>query len=416
MENPAFLLASIIMIPLVFIMLAWSFLSFSSLVRRVKRKRWRELPSVSVVIPAFNEEKTIGKTIESLLSCDYPKEKLEIIVVDDGSEDKTFEVASGFKEVRCFRLPHRGKVGAVNFGVKKARGDFILVLDADTQVERRTIKNMLSHFVSEKVAAVTTSPLVNNKRVFSPLTFFQNVEYLYSNFIRLGLNLLKHGTIYVWGCATLYRASILKKFLFREFPTEDLELTIRMERNGYKVLMAPEAKVRTQVPAKFKEWFNQRKRWYYGTLLSCWHHRDVFFNPRLGTLSFFSLPSTVFWFPFATLIIPLIIYQILYWLPYQLSSPFKLLFYFFTWFSLAGPIYTVYMIPQWGLSLLSFLGILSAFLTTSLALASLVIFRDLHLLNFLVVFFLFPYFFLQNFILAFSLLSFTRNVLFRRTS
>jgi len=134
------------------------------LVNREKVKK-RNLPSVSIIIPAYNEEKIIGKTIRKLKKINYPKDKMEIIVVDDGSTDKTYEIAKKFesKQVRVLRKSKGGKASALNFGIKKAKNNFIVVMDADSYLEKDALINCMSYF-EKNVAAVTSTVVVARKK------------------------------------------------------------------------------------------------------------------------------------------------------------------------------------------------------------------------------------------------------------
>ncbi|MCK4433705.1 MAG: glycosyltransferase, partial [Methanomicrobia archaeon] len=107
-----------------------------------------ELPSVSVIIPAYNEENNIEKCLNSIKTQDYPKNKLEILIVDDGSTDNTRDViTNGFKYVHLYKNGHNGKAFALNTGIKEAKGDIIITMDADTVLEKTAIKEMVYEFM-----------------------------------------------------------------------------------------------------------------------------------------------------------------------------------------------------------------------------------------------------------------------------
>jgi cellulose synthase/poly-beta-1,6-N-acetylglucosamine synthase-like glycosyltransferase len=152
------------------------------------------------------------------------------------------------------------------------------------------------------------------------------------------------------------------------------------------------------VPSNISSLFKQRIRWNLGGLQVVIKNKKLLFNRNYHELGTYLLPSNFYWYPFVLIIVPLIIFQILYWLPYQLDSVLKLFWYFFTWFSFAGPLNSIYMIPQWGFSIHTLLGILPAFITTSISLLSLKFFKEkIDIKNLIGVFFLFPYFFILNF-------------------
>ena len=134
--------------------------------RRIKNPMPMRFPSVSIIIPAYNEESNIAKTISSAARMNYPKDKLEILVVDDGSKDKTLEVAKtaarschskyGIK-VKVFTKKNGGKATAINFGIKHVKGEIIGTLDADSFPEKDALMKMIGYLENDKVASVTSS-------------------------------------------------------------------------------------------------------------------------------------------------------------------------------------------------------------------------------------------------------------------
>ena len=127
-------------------------------VKESKKIKMKKLPIVSVIVPAYNEEKTISRTISSLLGLNYPRGKLEVIVVDDGSTDNTVSIVKKFRNVKLIFNKHRGvgKASAVNAGLKIAKGEFLGVLDADSEAGRNSLINALEYFSSNKVGCVIT--------------------------------------------------------------------------------------------------------------------------------------------------------------------------------------------------------------------------------------------------------------------
>ena len=120
-------------------------------------------------------EKTIAKTVKSLLNLDYPKDKLELMVIDDGSTDKTYEKARQFAKagVKVFTKKNAGKAAALNFALKKSTGDFFGALDADSFVNSNALKKMIGHFKDPKIMAVTPS-----LKVYNPKTILQKIQYI----------------------------------------------------------------------------------------------------------------------------------------------------------------------------------------------------------------------------------------------
>ena len=135
-----------------------------------------ELPKVSVIIPAYNEENTISRTLKSILESNYPN--FEVIFVDDGSKDNTLKIAKKFKsnKVRIFHKENGGKGSALNLGIERAKGEIIFTMDADTTVNSESMKNMVRLFKDKKVMSVTPAMIIDKPR--NILQRIQYVEYL----------------------------------------------------------------------------------------------------------------------------------------------------------------------------------------------------------------------------------------------
>jgi cellulose synthase/poly-beta-1,6-N-acetylglucosamine synthase-like glycosyltransferase len=252
-----------------------------------------ELPSVSVIIPAFNEERTIENTIKSILAADYPVKKFEIIVIDDGSKDSTYQIAKKFESKKnpvlsVFTKENGGKGTALNFGIKKAKGEFIFTMDADTYVNPESMKNMIRFFKDERVNAVTPAMIVKK-----PETIWQRIQYI--EYI-LGLFLRKAfasvDAIYITpGAFSAYRKSFFDKYGGYDVGniTEDLEMSLRIQYNGYKIENCPEAIVYTSVPKTFKSLLIQRRRWYFGLIKNTMKYKQML-TSKYGDLGVFVMP------------------------------------------------------------------------------------------------------------------------------
>ncbi|HVZ91720.1 MAG TPA: glycosyltransferase [Rhizomicrobium sp.] len=248
---------------------------------------------VSVLIPAYNEEVVIVKTVERILASDYPG--LEVIVVDDGSRDHTFKVLqSRFGDdprVRVIATANGGKAVALNIGLSWARGEVIVALDADTLFQRDTISRLARWFADDVVGAVAGNAKVGNR--INMITRWQALEYIVAqNLERRALAALGTLTV-VPGAVGAWRRSVLLKL--GGFPldtlAEDQDLTIAVQRAGFRVLFDGTAIARTEAPASFRGLARQRFRWAYGTLQCLWKYRDVTGNPRHGALGLVALPQ-----------------------------------------------------------------------------------------------------------------------------
>jgi len=251
----------------------------------------RKLPKVSILVPAYNEEKTIAKTLRSLLRLNYPKNLIEIIAINDGSTDNTLKIMKKFEKygVKVIDKPNGGKASALNAGLKIAKGDIIVCMDADSIVSKNALKYTVGYFSDPKVGAVASS-----LKVYRPKTFWQKmqfVEYIYNIFLRKVLALMD-SVFVVPGPFGLYRKSVLKKLGGWEEGnlTEDMELTMRIQKAGYKVETSLNSIVYTKTPETFKRLIKQRIRWYRGFLINARKYKELFLNPKYGDLGVYTLP------------------------------------------------------------------------------------------------------------------------------
>jgi cellulose synthase/poly-beta-1,6-N-acetylglucosamine synthase-like glycosyltransferase len=247
-----------------------------------------ELPFVSVIIPAYNEEKTIAKTIESILNSDYPK--FEVMVVDDGSKDETLKIAKTYEnsQVKVLTKENGGKGTALNLGLKEVKGEIIFTMDADTYVDSKAMKKMVMYFKNPKVMSVSPAMIVSKPKTI--LQRVQHMEYVLGLFLRKALTSLD--AIFVTpGAFSAYRKSFFDKYggYDEENIVEDLEIALRIQSEGYKTENSPESLAYTNVPDKFMPLLIQRRRWYYGLIKNLWTYRRIF-GRKYGDLGLFVLP------------------------------------------------------------------------------------------------------------------------------
>jgi len=292
-ENKNGIYRIIIYISIYIGLIAVSFYILTFLNARKKKKIFftdDELPFVSVVIPAYNEEKSIAKTIESILESDYLKDKFEVIVINDGSNDNTLKIAKKFegRGVRVFSKENGGKGKALNLGIEKAKGEIIFTMDADTSVDKQSVKNMVRYFKNKKVISVTPAIITHKPKTI--LQRVQHVEYLLGLFLRRVFASLN--AIYVTpGAFSAYRKTFFDKYggFKRAYLTEDLEMALRIQLKGYFTENCPEALVYTSAPKDFKSLLIQRRRWYIGLIKNTWDYRKLF-NSKYGDLGTFVMP------------------------------------------------------------------------------------------------------------------------------
>ncbi len=269
-------------------------------------------PTISVVIAAFNEEKVIARTIRAVLANRY--EPLEIIVVDDGSMDDTSgEVRRGFAEnpaIRLLRQDNAGKAAALNRGIADATGEIIIALDADTIFGRRTIFNLVRHFADPLVGAVAGNVKVGNR--VNPLTYWQSIEYVTSqNLDRRAYAVINSVTVVPGAVGAWRREAITQAGGYTtDTMAEDMDLTWRIRRIGWRIVTDSDAFGYTEAPDSFRTLFRQRFRWAFGTLQCLWKHRRAI--GRYGWFGRVMLPTLWLFQVLFQALSPLIDLQILW--------------------------------------------------------------------------------------------------------
>jgi cellulose synthase/poly-beta-1,6-N-acetylglucosamine synthase-like glycosyltransferase len=264
------------------------------------------LPPVSVVVPAFNEEKVICRTIHSLLRSDYSN--FNIIVVDDGSTDDTYQcVVEAFRHNQCvhvFTKDNGGKAEALNYGINQTNAEIIVAVDADTLVCSNAIRLLVHHFADPYVGAIAGNTKVGNR--INLLTYWQALEYItHHNLERRAFNLLNYICVVPGAIGAWRRQLILHAGGFKNMLAEDNDLTLTILRMGYKVNYEKDAIGLTEAPDTLSGLLKQRFRWIYGSLQSFWKHRDTLFRPRYRGLGMFAIPYKIFCDIFLPLVLPL---------------------------------------------------------------------------------------------------------------
>ncbi len=277
-----------------------------------KRSIYRnQLPMVSVIIPAYNEELVLHNCVSSVLRSDYPD--FEVILVDDGSKDDTLRIMREFESnarVRVIPQVNSGKAAALNTGMQAAGGDVLFFVDADGLFKPDTIRRMLSGFTSKKVGAVCgNDEPVNTDRLQTRLITLQS--HIGTGFVRRALARINCLPI-VSGNIGAFRREALQAAMGKMKPTvgtlrkdgfiqpflegfigEDLELTWRVHASGYRVNFAPRAMVLSEVPSTLKDLWKQRVRWARGFLQTVRIHRRMFFSLKHGMIGLY-LPVNYF--------------------------------------------------------------------------------------------------------------------------
>jgi cellulose synthase/poly-beta-1,6-N-acetylglucosamine synthase-like glycosyltransferase/spore germination protein YaaH/peptidoglycan/xylan/chitin deacetylase (PgdA/CDA1 family) len=265
-------------------------------------------PVVSVLIPCFNEEKVIAASVSRILASRWPG--LEVIVLDDGSKDATAQIVRDtFKDeprVTLLSFENGGKARALNQGLEYAKGEIIVALDADTLFPPDTIARLARWFGDPAVGAVAGNAIVGNR--VNLVTRWQALEYVTAqNLERRALAALGAVTV-VPGAVGAWRKKALMDL--GGYPpdtlAEDQDLTLAVQRAGWRVEFDPEARAYTEAPDTVAGLLKQRYRWSFGTLQCLWKHRSALFNPKRPVLGFVALPQIWLFQILLTAVAPLV--------------------------------------------------------------------------------------------------------------
>lgn len=263
-------------------------------------------PSVSVIIPAYNEEKVIVRTVRAILASDY--QNLSVLVVDDGSTDRTrenlFLSFSADPRVRIFSQHNQGKWAAANAGLRHSSSDIVVAIDADTLVDRSAIRFLIQRLADPRVGAVAGNVRVGNSR--KTFMRLQSLEYIYAQQIERRMFEGINGMMVVPGAIGAWRRDAVQEVggYSSQTLTEDADLTVSLIRAGYRVEFEERACTWTEAPENLKGFLAQRLRWTLGMIQTGWKHRSAL-RKRSG-LGWFTLPDLLFFGVIMTLLAPLV--------------------------------------------------------------------------------------------------------------
>lgn len=264
-----------------------------------QKNKIENFPLISLLIPAWNEENTLKKTVDSLIKLDYPKEKLQIIIVNDGSTDNTQEVAKQLiKDNKSYdiilinrtrTLGQFTKAPALNCGLEHVKGKYVGCLDSDSTVAPDVLQLMIPLFEEEKVGAVITAiKVLNPDNLWSKI---QRLEYILATFVRDLMS--RVNTLHITpGALSLYDSHLLKELggFDEKNITEDYEIAMRLKFNGYNIKIVTKAISYTYVPNTFKSLWDQRVRWFRGFIVTMSKYKKMFGNKSLGMMGVFQYP------------------------------------------------------------------------------------------------------------------------------
>lgn len=283
-------------------------LMFFSILQTIKRSAdenfsHSKLETVTIIVPCYNEQDVIVPSLKSVMNQTYPN--IEILVIDDGSKDRTytlakmFEFENGSRSLKVISKPNGGKSRALNFGIQQSRGSLICCVDADSKLDSFAIELLVQHFKDPEIAAVAGSVSVVNTDTF--ITKLQSLEYIQ------GLNMVKNGQAFlklvniIPGPLGMFRKEAMKKVGYYSHDTfaEDCDLTLSLIAAGYKIDFEPDAIAHTEAPENLLDLLKQRYRWTRGILQAIKKNREYLWHfkskPSISFVMWYMLFESVFW-------------------------------------------------------------------------------------------------------------------------
>lgn len=251
-------------------------------------------PGVTIIVPCWNEENTVVKTVESLLDLDYPRSQLFIKVVNDGSTDHTWERMQQFAGIQNIELINKengGKHTAMNKAIETTTTEYVGCLDADAFAEPDALKKIIWHFLKDP-EAMAVSPSILAYEPKNILQKAQQVEYDMAVFTKKILGVIQ-GIHVTPGPFSIYRKKVFDDLgLYRKaHNAEDMEIAYRMQVNGYKIVQCHDAFVYTVTPNSVKKLYKQRLRWMYGFINNSLDYKKYVLKPKYGAFSLFTVPT-----------------------------------------------------------------------------------------------------------------------------
>lgn len=274
----------------------WVLIMFNREDRKIKKEKFYD---ISILIPAFNEQDGIEKTINSALNLKY-KKKITIYIINDASTDNTLEIIKKYEKKSVIiidKKKNEGKASALNTGLKMITTPYFAVVDADSEMNENALKNSIIRFQrddSEKVGAVISKMKPENENG-NVLERIQLIEYMMVGLIRSFSSSIRllHITP---GVLSIYNTKLVKKLgnFDEKNMTEDFELGVRIRKSGHLIEYVQNSEVYTTTPSNFKMFLKQRIRWSRGFIQTHKKHREVFFNKKYGLFGIYQFPMNIF--------------------------------------------------------------------------------------------------------------------------
>lgn len=292
------IISQAILYPFIFLSMYFQvFMLYNFLEQKKRMKKEEEMdityfPSVTFLVPCWNEEKTISNTIKSILDLDYPAHLVKCIVIDDGSTDNTYNIAKTFEDgdrVIVLTKENGGKHTALNLALKSVKTEFVACLDADSTLDKNSLSIAMQYFKDDKFDALASCMQLRDVKTI--LQKSQQVEYMLATFWRKAYSSIDAIQV-MPGPFSVFKTKIFEEVgdYRPAHNAEDFEMTLRLHKHGYKIANAHKAFVYTVAPSTLRGLYKQRVRWIRGFLENAWDYREMFFNAKYGHFGLFTLP------------------------------------------------------------------------------------------------------------------------------
>ncbi len=301
----------------------------------------RNLPSFSVILPVKNEEKLVSRLFDALQKINYPKEKMELLIVEDGSSDDTFDIcrlfANAHANVRVLqRAFSDGKPSALNYALKFAKNEIVAIFDADNVPEVNSFLNAAKYFDDPSVAALQGQTLSINSKENMLTQFISYEEAIWCEAYLRGKDSLGLFVHLKGSCQFIRRSTLAKLSGFDENTlSEDMEISARLTENGYSIKYGGDVCAWQESPSSLKSLFKQRTRWYRGTMEVAFKYGRLLAKPSIKNLD----AEATLYAPF------IIIASLLSYLVgsgvFFIETPFNIIWTGFMYFSLLSTTATV---------------------------------------------------------------------------
>lgn len=280
---------------MIFSSVLWLMVYYLNIGRVSEDPELDEFRDITFIVPAYNEEGAVSDTVESLLNLNYPSEKVDVIAVNDGSNDGTLKELEKYgNRIEIVNKENTGKADSMNVALQKVDTELVACMDADSVPSENYLKRMVGYFKDSGVSGVT--PAMKLRSDSNLAEKIQWTEYIYQIFLRKVFALFD--VQYVMpGPGSVYRTKFLKSSggWDTETHTEDMEIAFRMMHEGCRLENSTNAVVKTSPPSSFSALFRQRVRWYRGYIENFVKYREMFGSPDSGNIGMFLLPLNTVW-------------------------------------------------------------------------------------------------------------------------